>query len=106
MSKFWMYVLICGLFFGSLPGIAAWNYTNGRWYAKLFTTIITMGLIGLLIGSIMYFEDKNAVEVWNDGYCRNCGEKLEFRNGSKYRGTTTYYYICPGCNNVVETGRH
>lgn len=41
-------------------------------------------------------------KAWNNGVCPSCGQVWEFKGGSQYRGSHTYYYSCDNCHINIE----
>lgn len=66
----------------------------------LATVVITAFCAGEF--TLNEFEEQ---KIWNNGIC-TCGGEYKFINGSRYRNTTTYYYECDNCGDVLELQRH
>ncbi len=64
--------------------------------ACLCVLVITCG-----ITAMMFYEDENAVDRWNDGICE-CGGTYEFSASSQYRTSEHFYYTCDTCGHTEE----
>lgn len=62
--------------------------------AALATTLVLSCAFGALTTSITITDKKE----WNNGICPSCGQVWEFKGGSQYRGSHTYYYSCDNCH--------
>lgn len=67
--------------------------------ACLCVLVITCG-----ITAMMFHEDENAVDRWNDGICK-CGGTYEFSACSQYRTSEYFYYTCDTCGHTEEFPR-
>lgn len=70
-----------------------------------FDFIATIGFfITVIIIAIVLVCCERTIELndYNDGICKNCGEKLEFVNYVGHKYTTASMYRCPKCGRSVE----
>lgn len=70
----------------------------GCFIGALVTTFVLSCVVGLLTTN-MVMEDR---KEWNNGVCPSCGQVWEFKGGSQYRGSHTYYYSCDDCHINIE----
>lgn len=105
MIKMWL--LATAIWFGILGFFNAMivGLSWGILYDKAKPVILTLG-ITLVLSSILgswtasrAMEDK---KEWNDGVCPSCGQVWEFKGGSQYKGSHTYYYSCDNCHINIE----
>jgi hypothetical protein len=75
-----------------------------RGWKKNLTTILLALAIGFGIGGLLTLDHIGDEQRWNNGHC-TCGGEWELADVEKgYRnGSTTYYYSCEECNEVIST---
>ncbi len=73
------------------------------WLRNLVTVILAL-VIGFTVGGLLTLENIGDRESWNNGHCE-CGGSWELVDVEKgYRnGSTTYYYTCEECDNLIST---
>lgn len=69
----------------------------------VFSFLISAIIISFLLGGAFYLDEKIDTDNWNNGKCSYCGGSLEFKNASRYKSTTIYYWECEECGYIVET---
>lgn len=57
--------------------------------------------IGFGIMVLIYKDNENANDRWNNGVCE-CGGTYEFSAASKYRTSESFYYTCDKCGHTEE----
>lgn len=108
MSNLGLFIVtgICMTFIAGLfMSICIVNTTEMRegWKKNLVTILLAL-TIGFGIGGLLTLEHIADEESWNNGHCV-CGGEWELIDVEKgYRnGSTTYYYSCEECEDVIST---
>ena len=105
MIKAWL--LATAIWFGILVpivviglGLSLHNVSNKFecFIVALATTLVLSCAFGALTAK-QAITDKKA---WNNGVCPSCGQVWEFKGGSQYRGSRSYYYSCDNCHINIE----
>ena len=74
------------------------------WYAGMIIVVAwVVMLVSLPIVCAFIYDEtvQRGIENYNNGICRECGEKLEYRGSSRNQHSRYDYYICPN-GHVVE----
>ena len=62
---------------------------------------ITVIVLIIIVGIIIWFSDKADDKVWNNGYC-DCGGKWTYEQAVGHRNSTSYMYVCDKCGKRYE----
>ena len=63
---------------------------------------VTAILVGILI-LLIIINSIISADKFNNGVCRVCGGRYEFKNAVGHRYTTEYVYVCKQCGNLITT---
>lgn len=100
MNTFIIYLIVLtptvGLFIATIITISL------KGWKRFIITIILAVIIGTIFSGGFALEATYNFDIWNDGYC-TCGGIWEFKNASRYRNKTTYYWECDTCKTIIET---
>lgn len=69
---------------------------KGKIITCLCVLMVTCGITAML-----YQDDENANNRWNNGVCE-CGGTYEFSAASKSRLSESFYYTCDTCGHTEE----
>jgi hypothetical protein len=98
--SFLFFFLIIGGFFGAIMWVRDEEKPIG---IRLIKTLSIMLAIGIIFGGLFTLDTLGKEEMWNGGKCPSCNVKWDFEGASKSRfGSTTRYYECPQCHDVIE----
>lgn len=63
-----------------------------------FSRVVVSIILALFLGfGLMFCIAKHhecEAKKWNKGICPECGTEWRFQSATKYRTSTTYYYVC------------
>lgn len=63
-------------------------------FSKVIVSIISALLFGFGLLFCMVKHSEYEAKKWNKGICTECGTEWHFQSATKYRTSTTYYYVC------------
>lgn len=96
----------CGIFFIGLFFALICTVGIENTIVKIIVTIILAIVFSSLLVGVCYLEDKADKDNWNNGICSQCGGSLDFKNASRYKGRTTYFWECEECGYIIETTKN
>ena len=99
---FWICFGFLGLLF--VPVILLFLICGCTWGNKIGGAIACL-LFWLAISGVMYAEDKQDNEMWNNGICSVCEGDYNFSGATKYRTSHHYYYTCDDCGHTIEVNQ-
>lgn len=79
---------------------------NMKGWKRAGCTILIALIIGAVLAGIMTLEDHSDTLLWNDGLCPDCGVQWEFKGAERYKQSTTYFWECPSCRNLIQTTKN
>lgn len=63
-----------------------------------FLRVVVLIILALFLGFGLVFcivkQNEYEAKKWNKGICPECGTEWHFQSATKYRTSTTYYYVC------------
>lgn len=63
-----------------------------------FLRVVVSIILALFLGFGLVFcivkQNEYEAKKWNKGICPECGTEWHFQSATKYRISTTYYYVC------------
>ena len=68
------------------------------WHGRVIAVLIAIA-IGFGVATLLYKEQENNHDRWNNGYCE-CGGQYQFSSATNYRGSRDYYYTCDRCGHT------
>ena len=97
-------VIVCSIFGSFFSMIVDANLMEGKSaFARWVVGILVALAFGLFLTGVMWGEAKMDADAYNGGVCSICEGDYDFRGGSEYRGSHTYYYTCKDCGHTIET---
>ena len=75
------------------------------WKRAAFSILIAV-IIGGILAGVVTLEDSNDTRLWNSGSCPDCGVQWEFKDMERYKASTTYFWECPSCKNLIQTTKN
>lgn len=107
MDNVTMFVVVGIVFtitFGVVCGLLITELFEMRGLIRFIVATLIASAIGFGISGLLIFEHTTDEKQYNEGYCECGGEWDLFDIEKGYRnGSSTYYYKCNKCNDVIET---
>lgn len=70
---------------------------------NIIVAFVISVLLGFSFTGIIKLENKQNLELWNDGVCTNCGGEYYFTNSYKNVNSSQHYiYCCNKCGKVID----
>lgn len=97
-------VIVCSIFGSFFSMIVDANLMESKSALTRWAVGILVALaFGFFLTGVMWGEAKMDADAYNGGICSICEGDYDFRGGSEYRGSHTYYYTCEDCGHTIET---
>ncbi len=104
MTLFIISVIVCSIFGSFFSMIVDANLMEGKSaFARCAVGILVALAFGFFLTGVMWGEAKMDADAYNNGICSLCEGNYDFRGGSEYRSSHTYYYTCEDCGHTIET---
>ena len=102
MVLFIISVIVCAVFGSFFSLMVCSNMPKAKKWVRTVVGIAIALLFGFIFTCGMWLSTEFDLRAWNNGVCAVCDGEYEFRGGSEYRGSHTYYYTCNDCGSTIE----
>lgn len=75
-------------------------------YRRNNTNLEVIAILTGILVLLMIINSIISADKFNNGVCRVCGGRYEFKNAVGHRYTTEYVYVCKQCGNLITTNSY